>query len=137
MSLSAVVWLLVPRLLLQGQPVDTIDASQVCTHSRGFVGPCITVHGRLSRFSDNAPLQIWPVGTSRLLGVQTADSPFYLPVACRVPAELDHTVDLETAIYADFVLRPLTPPRPGVMQRVCIAQARRVRVVHHTSIRSR
>jgi len=137
MSTSALIWPFLVRLLLAQQPLETIDASQVCSHARGFVGPCLSVHGRLSLYSDNVPLRIWPVGSSRLLGVQMADSPFYLPVACRVPSEFTRGLDLDTDIYADFVVRPLTPERPGVMQRVCIATANGMRVVHHTAHGSR
>src|SRR3989442_11277420 len=99
MSISALMWpFLVGFLVAQQERPATIDADQVCSHPQGFVAPCLTVHGRLSLYSDNVPLRIWPLGSSRLLGVQTADSPFYLPVACRVPSELTRGLDLDTDI---------------------------------------
>jgi hypothetical protein len=117
------------------QPADTVSANQVCSHGNGFVAPCRAVRGRLRVYSDNVPLRIWPVGTSRLLGVQSDQSSFYLPVTCRLPEALSHIIGPDVDIYADFIVRPLASASADSMERVCVASISAMRV-EHRSVRS-
>ena len=126
-------WVVVATIFLSyQQPIDSIPADSVCSHGRGFVGACTTIRGRLRAYSDNVSIRIWPVGTTRLLGVQDERSSFYLPVTCRLPSDLDALIQPDVDVYANFVVRPLTRTEPDVMQRVCVASAKNVRVVHRT-----
>jgi hypothetical protein len=72
-------------------------------------------------------LRIWRVGTKRILGV--ADSEGDIGGGCVLPDTLAKLVRVGTWIYADFVLRPTTPERPGWMQMVCVASAKRIVVI--------
>src|SRR5438067_1976452 len=101
--------------------VDTIVADQVCSQSRGFVGPCITVRGRVQTNSDNVLVSLWKVGTSRVLEIQNEVSRIDFPVICSLPSEVYRLLGEAKIIYADFVIRPLTIDRPGVMGYACIA----------------
>ncbi len=103
--------------------VDTIAPDNVCSRSRGFAGPCTTVRGRLRTNSDNVVVSMWKVGTTRLLGIQNEVAPFNLPIVCRLPDETLRLLAEGKVVYADFVIRPLTKDRPGVMGYACIASA--------------
>ena len=60
-------------------------------------------------------------GTNRLLKVVQD------PKSCVLPRNLAILVDAGNKIYADFVVRPVTPFQPGVMQDVCVAGASIIR----------
>jgi len=106
--------------------VDTIGAGQVCSHPRGFVGPCVTVRGRVQTNSDNVLVRLWKVGTSRVVEIQNEVSGIDFPVICNLPSEIYRLLGEAKIIYADFVIRPLTADRPGVMGYACIASAKNV-----------
>ncbi len=95
-----------------------------------FVGPCFTVHGRLRGGNGTPTLRIWPVGTTRLLGVDN-DNDDPLEDIGELPASLQALgpIFLDRDIYGDFTVCPLTRSRPGWMQMVAIKQARRLHVV--------
>ena len=85
-----------------------------CAGRKDKVGECFKVRGRLRAYSGYPRCRIWPVGSTRLLGV--ADS---LPsnVACGDGFE----------VYADFLLCPLTEAKATGMQMVCVASATNIR----------
>jgi hypothetical protein len=71
-----------------------------------------TFRGRLSLWNGNPAFRIWPLGTTRLLGIRGV---------CLSALELgtwnpyhDHE------LWADFTVSAVTPQEPGVMQFVCI-----------------
>jgi hypothetical protein len=104
--------------LIAQMPAIPLDS--VCAYTTKFVGPCYTVHGRLSGSNGAFAYKIWIVGTHRLLGVD-------LSAGCVLPKALDDAVGAqEREVFADFVVRPLTPDRPGEMRRVCVASAARL-----------
>ena len=106
--------------------VDTIVADQVCSHPRGFVGPCVTVRGRVQTNFDNVLVSLWKVRTSRVLEIQNEVSRIDLSVICSLPGEVYRLLGEAKIVYADFVIRPLTIDRPGVMGYACIASAKNV-----------
>jgi hypothetical protein len=87
-----------------------------CSGRKDLVGACFKVRGRLRWYGDNPNCRIWPVGTTRLLGVAGAES---LPsnVACGEGFE----------VYADFTVCPLTQQKPNGLQMVCVASAGNIR----------
>jgi len=110
----AVLW-----VVLGGQQSELIPADSVCAHAgTTFVGPCVTVHGRMFGANGTPGIRIWKVGTRRILGVYNEDD----TGTCRLPPGLATPLPSHM-IYADFVVRPLTPERPGEMQMVCVASA--------------
>ena len=79
---------------------------------RKVIGPCFTVHGRLSFWNGNPTARIWVIGTHRMLGVDNA-----------YPDELNHLLDppdFDKEVFGDFDVCPLTKRRPGRMQMVGI-----------------
>jgi|SRR5690349_5821344 len=114
--------ILVAALSSSGQQ-GTVNSEQVCTHQGLFVGPCFTVRGRMYAANGSPSYRIWVVGTKRILGVHEGVG----VSECVTPALLDSLIGIEDKlVYADFVVRPVTPDRPGSMRMVCIASARRI-----------
>src|SRR6266550_3579818 len=115
--------LLGPRTLWpQGPP--PIPADSVCAHPAAFAGPCETVHGRLALGNGTPLIRIWKIGTKRILGVPEVDEEPYR--VCALPKGVEALLDHRKLMYADFVIRPLTPSRPGYMQMVCVVSASHV-----------
>jgi len=87
-----------------------------CAGRRDKVGECFKVRGRLRAYDGYPHCRIWPVGTTRLLGVADPGS---LPsnVACGEGFE----------VYADFVVCPLTEAKPQGLQMVCVESATNIR----------
>ena len=50
-------------------------AKELCKDNPRVVGPCITVHGRLSLYIGNPSIRIWRIGTKRILGLTGGESP--------------------------------------------------------------
>ena len=88
-----------------------------CKANPNLVGKCFVVRGRLRAYNGNPTFRIWPVGTTRLLGV-TGEHPGEDPI---MPDNLGVTFDHD--LYADFEVCPFTRDTPGVMRRVCIESA--------------
>jgi len=106
--------------------VDSIPADSVCTHRRGFVGPCVTVHGRVQTNSDNVLVSLSMLRGGRVLEIQNEISGLWFPVLCALPQDIYTLLAEAKIIYADFVIRRLTPDHPGVMGYACIASATHV-----------
>lgn len=92
------------------------SASGQCSGRKDKAGECYKVRGRLRAYAGYPRCRIWPVGSTRLLGV--AD-PSALPsnVACGDGFE----------VYADFLVCPLTGAKPTGLQLVCVAVASNIR----------
>jgi hypothetical protein len=87
-----------------------------CAGRKDKVGECFKVRGRLRAYPDYPRCRIWPIGTTRLLGVADPSS---LPsnVACGDGFE----------VYSDFLVCPLTEAKESGMQMVCVASASNIR----------
>ena len=110
-------------------------ANETCASKNpAFVGPCVTMRARLQHGGDNVVVRIWPVGTKRTLGyLGDGVSPDGRDVHCQLPQAVEEAVvDEDKTVYADVTVRPITQSRPGAMQFVCIAAAKRV-VVRDTA----
>jgi hypothetical protein len=81
--------------------------------------------GRLSAYNGNPTLRIWPIGSIRLLGVSDSRPAGGEAV---YPAELKPLVGFERDVLADYLVCPFTAERPGVMQLVCVEEARAIRI---------
>ena len=93
-----------------------------CRDNPVVVGPCFTVSGRLLATDGFPDLRIVRQGTERPLGVPDPDAACYLPKAIADQLWWDRRV------AAEFVVCPLTPARPGVLQLVCVEAASNARV---------
>jgi hypothetical protein len=95
-----------------------------CTQNTQLVGQCFTVQGRLSVHANMRPY-LWPSGTHRLLGIASTDG------AIIMPPEIERifaSPPFDRQLFADFDVCPFTRPRPGIMQMVCIAAARHLKI---------
>ena len=110
--LISIVLLLAAPLLVAGfeSPVDP-----PCRGHPAVVGPCFTVHGRVSAGNGTPAIRLWPVGSHRLLGV--SDEGENLPQC--VSAHLAENI----VVFGDFLVCPFAPDRPGVMRSACIESA--------------
>ncbi|MDQ2859690.1 MAG: hypothetical protein M3T55_02980 [Pseudomonadota bacterium] len=85
------------------------------------VAPCFTVHGRLSLANGNPSFRIWPIGSSRMLGVwETGDE---MPMAERFPPRIVNLFGSDPDamnIFGDFRVCPITRRRVGHMQIVTV-----------------
>jgi hypothetical protein len=110
-------------------PIETqqrysIFPEQICAYPTRFVGPCVTIRGRLSYANGSPSVRMWKVGTHRLLGVE--DESYQKP-SCVLPREIRVLLNADQFVSADFVVRPLTVEQPEVMRRVCVVSAANVR----------
>jgi hypothetical protein len=99
-----------------------IDMKVGCKNNPQVVGACYSVRGRLSAYNGTPSLRIWPIGTHRLLGVLKDEEPL------SVPNNIRDLVGFDRAVYADFLVCPLTKSTPGQMQDVCVEAASNVHV---------
>ena len=103
----------------------SVWAEDSCQGNLDLVSPCFSMRGRLAGYQGNPTWRIWWVGTKRILGV-TARVP--------VPADIAKILDApefdpdRSAIYADFLVCPLTRRAPEGMQYVCIEGAKNLRL---------
>jgi len=88
-----------------------------CVQHAQLVDSCWTVRGRVGLYNGNPTVRIWPVGSSRILGVRHAEPQL-------VPPELGARLAWDTNVFADLKVCPLTRQRAGAMQIVCVASAR-------------
>ena len=88
----------------------------------------LTVHGRLTFSNGNPSSRIWIVGTKRMLGIRESDE------VGRMPKELLGLMSWDREIFADFVVEPLTPYKPGVMQMVRVISASKIVVTETNKI---
>ncbi|HXJ02775.1 MAG TPA: hypothetical protein VNH44_16260 [Micropepsaceae bacterium] len=112
-------------LLAAGLAQASYAAETVCEMDRRVVAACRDVHGRL-RVNANSRVYLWPVGTSRLLGIAFAsDAPnadFFLPDNVR--SMLTPTME----VWGDFRVCPFTAQKSGNLQIVCVERASRLAV---------
>jgi hypothetical protein len=102
---------------------DVIPPDRICTHNGPpFVGPCQTVHAALAAGADNIQVRIHPTVSERILGY--ADG----ALRCSLPDGLEDTLATAPVIDADVTIRPVTPSKPGVMQFVCIASVKHMKI---------
>ncbi len=98
-----------------------------CRSHPDLVGRCRTVHGRLSVWNGTPSLRIWIVSTRRILGVsewRMAEMERELLPANVWEAFGDDPPERE--VFGDYEVCPFTRQRPGWMQMVCVASARRL-----------
>jgi len=89
----------------------------------------LTVHGRLTYYNGNPSTRIWIVGTKRLLGVRESDGE-----VAHMPTRLRDLMSWGREIFADFVVEPVTPYKPGVMQMVRVVSASKIVVTENDKI---
>ncbi len=105
---------------LAGRALSQTQKDKPCKDYPHLAGPCFTVHGRMRYYNGWPVIRIWKIGTNRVLGVAEIEG------YCHLPRELEQLLDSNQEIFADFVVCPLTKPKPGVMQQVCVQAASKI-----------
>jgi hypothetical protein len=98
-------------------------AASECRDDRKRVDACFSVHGRIA-IGANLRLRLWPVGTHRLLAI--AYPPDGAEKDPYMPENLHRMLDLQSAIFGDYEICPLSPDRPGRMRFACVQTATRL-----------
>ncbi len=97
-----------------------------CDPGQKPVAACYSVHARLY-VTNGIPVRLWPVGSKRHLGVLNLDS--LHPLIHRYLGIQDGRV--QSTLYGDFEVCPLTPERRGHMRFVCLRSAANLVVEQH------
>ena len=92
-----------------------------CKGAPKIVGECFSARGRLS-VHNGIPIRIWIVGTRRMLGVKdaTGGGVTVLPEIQRLLSLGD---PMQTVVFGDYEVCPLSRQHPGWMQFVCVESA--------------
>jgi len=117
-------------LALGSAPLSARAQSPACATSAKRVGECFAVHGRMMSCTSAPSVRIWIVGTRRVLGVADAEGDVAGDdvLAGRLKWEMLALPPCAKAAWGDFSVCPLTPDRPGVMRRVCLAEAKKLTI---------
>ena len=102
-----------------------------CRAHPALRGACFRVRGRMSLYNGAPSVRIWPVGSTRLLGV--SQQRFDDPRICNLPDAIARQLSPDDDVFADFEVCPFTPERPGVMRLVCVDSASRATRRPHRS----
>lgn len=104
-------------------------ANPICEGKKEIVDVCFNIRGRVSISNGTPSVRIWPVGTKRILGVQTiVDEIGDEGETFNGPENLRKWLNLNSIIYADLRVCPFPQDKPGYMRYVCIESANNLRV---------
>ena len=98
-----------PEALAQ-QPAQPAPQEQSCQCGPKRVGACFTVRGTVSVYRRAPIVRISVAGTKRVLGLE-GGIPEFLEEDLEVP---------QNTVTGEFVVCPLTRPKAGTIQLVCI-----------------
>jgi hypothetical protein len=98
-------------------------ADYACAANPDIVASCFAVRGRLSFWNGAPSARLWPVGTTRLLGIHNDVLP---------PNFTSMARDFDTEIWGAFEVCPFTPRKSGSMQFVCIESWRDISIRQRT-----
>jgi hypothetical protein len=110
---------------------DIAEAAQTppCRSHPDLVGRCRTAHDRFMFTNGTPGKRIWVVGTHRMLGISEAPGHGSEGIES-LPVNMQAVIGRSWRIwvYGDFEICPFARQRPGEMQMVCVARARRLYV---------
>jgi hypothetical protein len=93
-----------------------------CKEHPQLSGPCFKLRGRLSIYNGTPSLRIWPVGTTRLLGI--SEGRFAHPDIDNIPPHVRARLgSLDDELFAEFTVCPFANDKPGVMRLICVESA--------------
>ena len=103
------------------QAAESVSKKSCKDHPQ-LSGPCFKLRGRLSIYNGTPSLRIWPVGTTRLLGV--SEGRFAHPDVDNIPAQVRARLgSFDDELFADFSVCPFENDKPGVMRLICVEAA--------------
>ena len=99
-----------------------VSPSLGCKENPALVSSCYSLRGRISAYNGTPTLRIWPVGSTRLLGILPSEHEI-------VPNNIRGKVSFGQSVFANLEVCPFTQARSGAMQFVCVESATNVLVV--------
>ena len=121
---TVIVLVMVFSVVLSSRGQDQLGGPNPCREHPKLNGSCFKVHGRIRVYNGTPSVRVWPVGTTRLLGV--SEGKFYNPKFSNMPLEPSNLLKADNEIFADIIVCPFTPDEPGVMRLVCVDSASNV-----------
>ena len=102
-------------------PIAGNTTDPPCARRTDLAGACFRVRGNLKLFNGTPSARITVRGSKRLLGVvpYIADN----NETFAAPAEVRSHASFDTPLLGDYLVCPLSKPRPHEMQQVCIESA--------------
>lgn len=97
--------------------IRSVPAQDSCIQSS--YGKCFGLHGRFTVYTADGVEVLWPVGTHRLLRVESGAEPMYKLLDGNNIHNLEAGAD-SYVILGDFTVCPLEKEIPGAMRRVCV-----------------
>ncbi len=104
-------------LLSGGAFGGEIHSDKGCQNNPEVIGPCFTVHDRISVYNGTPGVRMWKIGTTHLLGVLPSENEI-------MPAAIKTEPGVDTQIYGDYLVCPFTQEKKGHMQMACIESAK-------------
>lgn len=104
-----------------------VNPSLGCRRNPAIVGDCFRIRGRVQVYNGAFNVRIWPVGSTRLLGVLPTEQEI-------VPDNLRRQLSFSKRVYGDFQVCPFTAERPGHMRFVCVQEAEHLVIEDYTSV---
>lgn len=115
--------LVTPKPLVAPAPLE-----RPCREHPDVIAKCFSIRGRMSYYNGAPSVRIWPVGTTRLLGV--SEGRFFREGFTNLPKDLEDRLAIDTTdLLGDFVVCPFTKDEPGVMRLVCVESGTNLKVV--------
>ncbi len=109
--------------------ISMASADPRCEGRKDVVEACFDLRGRVSVSNGTPFVRIWPVGTKRLLGVETIiDEIGGEGETFSGPENLKKWLDPYSRIFADLRVCPLSEERAGYLRTVCIEAAHNLRI---------
>jgi hypothetical protein len=115
----AAVFVAVLVLGVEARQAGRPSEAPSCKSRSDLVGPCFRLRGRITYFNGNPSFRMWPVGTTRLLGLHSGEKPTVPAVVGKYLQQIFEG----NALFGNFVVCPLTEDRPGEMRMVCVESA--------------
>jgi len=104
-----------------------VDPALGCKRNPAIVGDCFRIHGRVQVYNGASNVRIWPVGSTRLLGVLPTEQEI-------VPDNVRRQLSFSKRVYGNFQVCPFTAERPAHMRFVCVQEAEHLVIEDYTSV---
>ena len=100
---------------------QSIAIASTCEINYRIVDECYETRGRLQAANGYPSVQIWKVGTKRILGVKNENLE-------NLPSKVKETFSFGVFVSANYKVCPLTKEKPGRMQMVCVESMKNIRI---------
>jgi hypothetical protein len=109
--MAAVLLFILASTSVQSQSPQSVN---LCESAVKAETECFAIHGRME-VTAGLRIRIWVIGTKRILGVDD--------YSYAMPKNITELLKTDNRIYADFVVCPITPDKPGHMRFIQVCRA--------------